>query len=182
MHVLSRWRLLALPEFSVCDMERRRLTLKHAWQLTPCCYRSSRPGYPQAVQLSITFRLLQVRAMHKRHIYTRNSAHELSVKLGPCIHVCSHTDSSCPGFWHMWSLAIYLSRYLLMRDKSSFVQWLISLLLAQACPTMMNHHTSSRQETRMIGLSLGEPHTSGTALRKCVNIRTCLLAAIYCKF
>ena len=38
----------------------------------------------------------------------------------------------------------------------------------------------------IIGASLSEPHTSGTALRKCVNIRTyvrpCLLAAIYRKF
>ena len=39
-----------------------------------------------ASRLSIMFRSLQVRAMHKRHIYTRNSAHDLSVKLGPCIH------------------------------------------------------------------------------------------------
>ena len=41
----------------------------------------------------------KVRAMHKQHMYTRNSAHDLSVKLGPCI--CSHTDSSYPGCWHM---------------------------------------------------------------------------------
>ena len=63
----------------------------------------------------------QVRAMHKQHIYTRNSTHDLSVKLGPCI--CSHTDGSYPGCWHMWYLAMYLSRYLLMHDKSCFVQW-----------------------------------------------------------
>ena len=33
-----------------------------------------------------------------------------------------------------------------------------------------------------IGASLSEPHTSVTALRKCVCIRACLLAAIYRKF
>ena len=43
--------------------------------------------------------LSQVRAMHKRHINTRNSAHDLSVKLSPCI--CIHTDSSCPGCWYI---------------------------------------------------------------------------------
>ena len=56
MHALSRWRLL--PEFSVGDPERRQLKLKHAWRLTcictPCCYRSSTAGCPQAVQISIT--------------------------------------------------------------------------------------------------------------------------------
>ena len=30
----------------------------------------------------------------------------------------------------------------------------------------------------IIGASLSEPHTSGTALRKCVNIRTCLFACL----
>ena len=35
----------------------------------------------------------------------------------------------------------------------------------------------------IFGASLSEPHTSGTALRKCVcNVHTCLLAAIYHKF
>ena len=38
----------------------------------------------------------------------------------------------------------------------------------------------------LIGTSLSEPHTSETALRKCVNVHTyvhaCLLAAIYRKF
>ena len=42
------------------------------------------------------------------------------------------------------------------------------------------------QKLALIGASLSEPHTSGTALRKCVNVRTyirpCLLAAIYRKF
>ena len=39
-----------------------------------------------------------------------------------------------------------------------------------------------RECLREIGASLSEPHTSGTALRKCVNVRACLLAAIYRKF
>ena len=37
-------------------------------------------------------------------------------------------------------------------------------------------------QAKLIGASLSKPHTSGTALRKCVNVRTCLLAAIYRKF
>ena len=36
-------------------------------------------------------------------------------------------------------------------------------------------------DSGLIGASLSEPHTSGTALRKCVNIRACLLAVIYRK-
>ena len=36
---------------------------------------------------------------HDTIINTRNSAHDFSVKLSPCM--CSHTDSSCPGCWHM---------------------------------------------------------------------------------
>ena len=82
----------------------------------------ARLGYPQAVQLMIMFRLLQVRAMHKQHIYTRNSAHDFSIKLGHAYvshayvsHAyVSHTDSSCPGCWHMWYLAIYLSWQILL--------------------------------------------------------------------
>ena len=35
-------------------------------------------------------------------INTRNSAHDFSVKLSPCM--CSH--SNCPGCWHMSYLAI----------------------------------------------------------------------------
>ena len=31
----------------------------------------------------------------------------------------------------------------------------------------------------IIGASLSEPHTSGTALRKCVNVRMCLLACLW---
>ena len=89
-------------------------------------------------QCWLTRRLLHVRAT----ILTRNSAHDFSI-VSLC--VCSQTDSS---YWHnMWCLAISgrkdLSRYLLMRDKPCFVQWQISLLLAQARPTMMNHLTSS---------------------------------------
>ena len=34
----------------------------------------------------------------------------------------------------------------------------------------------------IIGVSLSEPHTSGTALGMCVNVHACLLVAIYCKF
>ena len=34
----------------------------------------------------------------------------------------------------------------------------------------------------VIGASLSEPHTSGTALRRCVCIRPTVLAAIYRKF
>ena len=30
----------------------------------------------------------------------------------------------------------------------------------------------------IIGASLSEPYTSGTALRKCVNVHTCLLACL----
>ena len=86
----------------------------------------------------LTRRLLHVRAT----ILARNSAHDFCLKLSPC--VCSQIDSS---YWHnMWCLAISgedLSRYLLMHDKPCFVQWQIRLLLAQARPTMMNHHTSS---------------------------------------
>ena len=44
-------------------------------------------------------RSVQVRAMHKRHLIVRNSAHGYSVKLSSCI--CSDTDSSCPGCWLM---------------------------------------------------------------------------------
>ena len=33
-----------------------------------------------------------------------------------------------------------------------------------------------REATYIIGATLSEPHTSGTALRKCVNIHACLLA------
>ena len=36
--------------------------------------------------------------------------------------------------------------------------------------------------SQIIGASLSEPHTSGTALQKCVCIYLCLLAAIYRKF
>ena len=43
-----------LPECSIGDPEPRRLKLKHAWQLTPCRYRSLTAGFPQAVQISIT--------------------------------------------------------------------------------------------------------------------------------
>ena len=59
---------------------------------------------------------------------TRNLSHDFCVKLSPCI--CSHTSGED------------LSRYLLIREKSCFVQGQISLLLAQARPTMMNHHNS----------------------------------------
>ena len=31
----------------------------------------------------------------------------------------------------------------------------------------------------LIGASLSEPHTSGTALQKCVNVRMCLLACLW---
>ena len=34
----------------------------------------------------------------------------------------------------------------------------------------------------IVGASLSEPHTSGTALRTCVCMFACLLAAIYRKF
>ena len=53
------------------------------------------------------------------------------------------------------------------------------MLLAQARPTMINHHTSS-----VIGASLSEPHTSVTALLDaCVCVcRVCLCVAIYRKF
>ena len=40
--------------------------------------------------------------------------------------------------------------------------------------------TLRNSSMHIIGASLSEPHTSGTALRKCVNM--CLLAAIYRKF
>ena len=41
MHALSSWVGEGLlPECSVGDPEWRRLKLNHAWQLTPCCYRS----------------------------------------------------------------------------------------------------------------------------------------------
>ena len=44
-------------------------------------------------------------------------------------------------------------------------------------------HTCSKVDftlhhTVMIGASLSEPHTSGTALRKCVNVRTYVLACL----
>ena len=39
------------------------------------------------------------------------------------------------------------------------------------CP-MFCLHNFQVQET-IIGTSLGEPHTSGTALRKCVCVRAC---------
>ena len=47
------------------------MTDVEAHMATSCCYRST-AGYPQTVQFSIMFRSLQVRAMHKGHIYTRN--------------------------------------------------------------------------------------------------------------
>ena len=75
---------------------------------------------------------------------TRNLAHDFCVKLSPCI--CSHTDSSCLAVGicdtYIATSGEDLSRYLLIREKSCFVQGQISLLLAQAHPTMMNHHTS----------------------------------------
>ena len=131
-------------EFSIGDPERRQLKLKHACNLllaaTDHQWQTAHRHYKFRWQRWLTQRSLQVRDMIL--INTRNSAHDFSVKLSPCI--CSQTDSRC---WHnMWCLAISgedLSRYLLVRDKSCFVQWQINLLLAQACPTMMNHHTSS---------------------------------------
>ena len=41
-------------EFSIGDTEQRRMKLKYAWQLAPCCYGSSTADCPQAVQISIT--------------------------------------------------------------------------------------------------------------------------------
>ena len=82
---------------------------------------------------------LKVRAMHKWCLWPQE-IQLMTLRLCPCI--CSHTDSSC---WHMWYLAVfsetYQLQYLLMHDKSCFVQGQISLLLAQACLTMMNHNT-----------------------------------------
>ena len=90
---------------------------------------------------------------------------DFSVKLSPCI--CSHTASSCPGCWCMWYLAISgedLSRYILtcMCDKSCFVQWQISLLFAQARPTVMKHHTSLDKEQNI--LILGYMHAESRPL------------------
>ena len=51
-----------------------------------------------------------------------------------------------------------------------------------ASATALMQTSPSENERQIIGASLSEPHTSGTALRKCVNIRSCLLAAIYRKF
>ena len=72
-----------LPECSVGDLERRWLKLKHAWQLTPCRYRSLTGGCPQAVQILIMM-VVEV-AQGKGHaqtalINTNNSAHDFSVK------------------------------------------------------------------------------------------------------
>ena len=50
------------------------------------------------------------------------------------------------------------------------------------CPSSTPQGTQTHEnqlKTIFIGVSLSEPHTSGTVLRKCVNVRACLLAAIY---
>ena len=44
---------------------------------------------------------------------------------------------------------------------------------------MVQHISLYSYNTGMniVGVSLSEPHTSGAALRKCVNVHACLLAA-----
>ena len=53
------------------------------------------------------------------------------------------------------------------------------LTLPYYSPIWVVGHNKARH---IIGTSLSEPHTSGTALRTCVCMFACLLAAIYCKF
>ena len=70
----------------------------------------------------------------------------------------------------------------LVQDRSAFVASLamwdrvkLSELVVLRTAMYIN-----RQEARgkVIGASLSEPHTSGTALRKCVNIHTYVLACL----
>ena len=110
-----------LPECNVGDLEQRRRThgnlflaaTDHQWQAAHRQYKFRSRQWLKS---------LQVLAMHERHlaINTRNPAHDFSVKLSLCI--CSHTDSSCPGCWAYAIPGEDLSKYLLMRDKSCFVQ------------------------------------------------------------
>ena len=115
MYSASRW---AKPgglflECSVGYLELRRLKLKYTWQLTLCLLHI----IGSTNQVSITLTVIEVRAMHKWHFIVWNSAHDYSLKLSSCI--CSHTDSSCPG-WLMWYLDIYFLAQLWVPEPYDF--------------------------------------------------------------
>ena len=119
--------------------------LKHTWQLTACLLQIINGSLPTGRTISITTvvkrsRVRTVRAMPKRQKFS--SCHEFSVKLSLCI--CSHTVLAV-GI-RMRYLAISgedSSTYLLVCDKSCFVHSKsVHVLLAQARPAMINHHTS----------------------------------------
>ena len=114
----------------------RRQKLKHTWQLTPRLLQII-DGRLLTGSTNLIKTVVEVTS-GKSHamalINVRISAHDFSVKLSSCI--CSHTDSSCPGCWLMSYLDIYLgmTNPALCNDKL--------VLLAQARPVMINHHTS----------------------------------------
>ena len=86
-----------LPECSVGDPELRRLK-----QLTPCLYVLRATDHErQAVHRQYKFRSWSGRFRGKGHAQTalinaRNSAHDFSVKLSPCIYVSTLTVAVLP--------------------------------------------------------------------------------------
>ena len=94
--VLSTWRLQ--PECSVGDLKRRRLKLKHAWQLNRGLYSygPSTAGCSQDANYERRLKSLQVKSVHKR----QRLSSWLSMKLSPCM--CSY--SSCPGWRNDWHI------------------------------------------------------------------------------
>ena len=62
--------------------------------------------------------------------------------------LCSHADSSCPGYWHMYAIPSYL--WWRFRETSTCVwqSWetKVGMLLTQACPMVINHHHNSDKQ------------------------------------
>ena len=118
--------------------------LKHTWQLTACLLQIINGSLPTGHTISITTvvkrsRVRTVRAMQF------SSCHELSVKLSYAYVVTLRVAVLAVGI-RMRYLAISgedSSTYLLVCDKSCFVHSKsVHVLLAQARPAMINHHTS----------------------------------------
>ena len=70
-----------MPECSI-SAGAETTEVEHAWQLTPCCYKSLTTGFPQAVQILITTMVEVAPGKgHRGMNGTYNSADDFSVKL-----------------------------------------------------------------------------------------------------
>ena len=147
---------MLLPECSVGDPERKRLKLKHAWQLTPCLYvllqiiNGRLPMGSTNIRSRWLLKSLQVSATAA----TNNSADDFTYHAS-----VAALTVSCPGCWHMWYLAISGEHFNIKISTSSWqILWQTCLLLAQARPHSLLFLISDYPRYWCQGISI---HVSG---------------------